>query len=126
MLLWIIRLYNVTQSSGLSLIISAPQSNNAVSTFQIICRVLSFVLDNSWSDEQTINPLPKLIEYLLHVYQTYIQPFSMEVDRREIWHQVDVSTMIYICRYCVFTLWGRLIDLLSNWLNANVIWARTL
>ena len=37
----------------------------------------------------------------------YIQPFSMEVDWQEIWHQMDVSTTFYICRYCVFTLWGR-------------------
>ncbi len=37
-----------------------PQSKNAVSTFQITCRVLSFVLENSWSDEQRINPLPLL------------------------------------------------------------------
>ncbi len=22
---------------------------------------------------------------------------------------MDVSTMFYICRYCVFTLWGRLV-----------------
>ncbi len=34
----------------------------------------------------------------------YIQPFSMEVDCRKIWHQMDVSVTFYICRYCVFTL----------------------
>ncbi len=42
-----------------------------------------------------------------YISYMYIQPFSMEVDWREIWHQMDVSTMFYICRYCVFTLWGR-------------------
>ncbi len=37
-----------------------PQSKNAVpvSTFRITCTVLSFVLENSWSNEQTTNPLP--------------------------------------------------------------------
>ncbi len=38
------------------------------------------------------------IYYIKHMY---IQPFSMGVDWREIWHQMDVSTMFYICRYCV-------------------------
>ncbi len=37
----------------------------------------------------------------------YIQPCSMKVDWREILHQMDVSTMFYNCRYCVFTLWRR-------------------
>ncbi len=37
----------------------------------------------------------------------YIQLFCMEVNWRKIWHLVDVSTMFYICRYCVFTLWRR-------------------
>ncbi len=37
----------------------------------------------------------------------YIQPLSMEVEWWAFWHQMDVSTMLYICRYCIFTLWGR-------------------
>ena len=37
----------------------------------------------------------------------YIQSFSMEVDWPEIWCLMEVSTMFYICRCCVFTLWGR-------------------
>ena len=44
---------------------SAPQSKNAVSTFQIICRVLSFVLENSWSDEQMITTESHHILYYL-------------------------------------------------------------
>ena len=38
---------------AVSMAYSSPQSKNAVSTFQITFRVLSF-----WSDEQTLNPLP--------------------------------------------------------------------
>ncbi len=42
-----------------TIFVTAPQSKNAASTFQITYRVLSFVLENSWSYEQTINnPLP--------------------------------------------------------------------
>ena len=41
-----------------SVYISAPQSKNAVSVYQTTRRALSFVLENSKSDLQTINPLP--------------------------------------------------------------------
>ncbi len=44
---------------------------------------------------------------ICYIKHMYLQPFSMEVDWWEICHQMDVSTMFYICRYCVFTLWGR-------------------
>ncbi len=33
----------------------------------------------------------------------YIQPFTKGVDWPEIWHLMEVSTMFYICGYCVFT-----------------------
>ncbi len=45
------------------------------------------------------------IYYIKHNVHT---TFYMEVDWWEIWHQMDVSTMFYICKYCVFTLWGRM------------------
>ena len=32
----------------------------------------------------------------------YIQPFSMEVDWRQIWHQMGVSTKFYICEILRF------------------------
>ncbi len=48
----------------------------------------------------------------------YIQPFSMEVDSPEIGCLMDVSTMFYICTYCVFTLWGR--SVLINWVETCV------
>ncbi len=51
------------------LVKSAPESKKAVSTIQITCRVLFFVLENSWSDEQTIL-FYNWREYLL--YQTYV------------------------------------------------------
>ncbi len=76
---------------------SAPQSNNAVSTFQITCRVLSYVLKNSSSI--TKGSISTNIKHM------HIQPFSIGVNWRENWHQMNVSTMSYICRYYVFTLW---------------------
>ena len=45
----------------------------------------------------------------------YIQPFSMEVDWPEILCSMEVSTVFYICRYCVFTLWAGT-TLLLRWL----------
>ena len=43
------------------------------------------------------------IYYTKHMY---IQPFSIEVDWPEIWCLMKISTMFYICTYCIFTLWG--------------------
>ncbi len=57
-----------------------------------------------WADNQSSSIYKGSIYYIKHMY---IQPFSMELDWREIWHQMDVSTMFYNCRYCIFTLWGR-------------------
>ena len=37
----------------------------------------------------------------------YIQPFSMQVNWSEIWCLMKVSTLFYICRYWIFTLWVR-------------------
>ncbi len=58
------------------------------------------------ADDQFSSITKGSIYYVKHMYT---QPFSMEVDWQEIWHQMDVSTtcMCYICRYCIFTLWGR-------------------
>ena len=59
-----------------------------------------------WADNLSSSMTKGRIYYIKHLY---IQPFSMEVDWREIRHQMDVSNMFYICRHCVFTLWGRLL-----------------
>ncbi len=45
--------------------------------------------------------------YLERFLNMYIQPFSTVVDWAEIWYLMEVSTMFYICRYCVFTWGGR-------------------
>ncbi len=44
-----------------------------------------------------------------HIKHIYIQPFTTVVDWPEIWCLMEVSTMFYICRYCVFTWCGRVI-----------------
>ncbi len=36
----------------------------------------------------------------------YIQPFSMEVDRQEIWYKIDVSTNIFKFVDTAFLLCG--------------------
>ena len=45
---------------------------------------------------------------IYHIKHMYIQLFSMEVDCPEIWCLIEVSTMLQICTYYVFTLQGRL------------------
>ena len=55
---------------------------------------------------------------ICHVKHVYIQPFTTVVDWPEIACLMEVSTMFYICRYCVFTWWGRFIK--------HPIWNNTL
>ena len=69
------------------------------STFFCLRKFLKWLADNQSSSITKEN-----ICYIKHMH---IQPFSMEVDWWEIWHYMDVSAMFDICRYCVFTLWGR-------------------
>ncbi len=44
---------------------------------------------------------------IYHINHMYIQPFNTVVDWSEIWWLMEVSTMVYICRYYVFTWGGR-------------------
>ncbi len=92
---------HVMEGEDLRVYISAPQSKNAVSTFQITCRVLFFCLGKllKWlADDQSSSITKGSIYYINYMN---IQPFSMKVDWKEIWHQMDVCSMFYICRYCV-------------------------
>ncbi len=43
---------------------------------------------------------------IYNIKDMYIPPFTT-VDWPEIWSLMDVSTMFYIFRYCVFTWYGR-------------------
>ncbi len=53
--------------------------------------------------------LKKLVCFLItkgsiyYIKHMFIQLFTMGVDWPEIWHLMDISTMFYICRYCIFT-----------------------
>ena len=42
-------------------------------------------------------------ESIYHIKHMYIKPFTTAVDWWEIWRLMEVSTMFYTCRYCVFT-----------------------
>ncbi len=44
---------------------------------------------------------------IYHIKHMYIQHFAMGEDWPEIERLMEVSTMFYICRYCVFTWYGR-------------------
>ncbi len=73
------------------------------------------------ADDQSSSITKESIFYIKHMY---VQPLSMEVDWWEIWHQMDVSTMFYICIYCVFTLWGRA-EVLSDKITVKMNWTLT-
>ncbi len=47
---------------------------------------------------------------IYHFKRMYMQPFTTVVDWAEIQRLMEVSTMFYICRYRVFTWWGRTSD----------------
>ncbi len=75
-----------------------------------------------WADDQS-SSIPKGSIYCIK--HMHIQPFSMEADWQEIWHQMDVSAMFYICRHCIFTWWGRygrwaIKTIKSKWQNHHI------
>ncbi len=57
------------------------------------------------ADDQRSSTTKESIYCIKHMY---IHPFSMEKVWPEIWRIMEVSTMFYICTYCIFILWGRL------------------
>ena len=83
---------------------SAPPSKNALSHFKFhanyyLGRFLKKLADNHCSS------ITKGRIY--HVNHMYIQPFTTVVDWPEIGCLKEVSALLYICRYCVFTWDGR-------------------
>ncbi len=78
----------------------ASLRKNAVSAFQISCKLLSFTLEDSLKNQQTIISE----DSIYHIKYMYIHHFTTTLDGPEIWCLMEVSTMFYICRYCVFFL----------------------
>ena len=79
--------------------------------FRFHAKLLSFTLEypcrNYIADDQCSSVIKGSIH---HIKYMYIQPFTTPVDWPEIWRLMEVSTMFYICRCCVFTWWGRFIE----------------
>ncbi len=57
---------------------------------------------------------------IYHITHMYIHPFTTVVDWPEIECLMEVSTMFYICRYCIFTWDGRIPEF--NFDTASAIW----
>ncbi len=74
---------------------SAPLSKNAVSAFRFHANY--FLL--TWKIPLKVSSI--------HIKHMYIQPFTTIVDWPEVGCLMEVSTILYICRYCVFTWYGR-------------------
>ncbi len=86
---------------------TAPPRKNAVSAFQVSSKLLLFYLGRflkKLADDQC-SSITKGSIY--HIKYMYIHPFTIVVNWPEIGGLMEVSTMFYICRYCVFTWWGR-------------------
>ncbi len=87
---------------------SAPQSQNAVCAFQITFKLLSFTLEDSWRNEQSMHfkrTKGTSKSSIYHVKHMSIQPFTMGVNWPEFVCLMAVSIMCDICTYCVFTLY---------------------
>ncbi len=69
--------------------------NHTQNTFSCLENFLKKLADDQCSS------IPKGSIY--HINHMYIQPFTTVVDWPEIGCMMEVSTMFYICRYCVFT-----------------------
>ena len=80
----------------------APQSKNVVCAFNIthIVYFLFYLKIAEKKDYHCSSITKGSIYYIEHMY---IQPFSMEVYWPEIQHLISVSTMSYLCTYCLFT-----------------------
>ncbi len=85
----------------LGLGLSAPLRKNAVSALQILCKLLSFTLEDSWRDDQYLSITKDSI------YEIYYAPFTTVVDWPDIWCFMEVR-LFYIWRYCVFTWWANI------------------
>ena len=96
-------------------ILSIHLSHKVKTQYAFVCTrgVLSFALQNSRRNEQTINALPyiKIISTI-----TNIQPFKMDLDKSEIWRlKMEVSIIcFYICT-CVFYFVGSDTDIMFVW-----------
>ncbi len=77
---------------------SAPPSKNAVSAFQISCKLLPFTSEDSRRNYQMINALPP--------YQTCTYNFLPVVDWPEFGCLMKVSTMLfYLQILCFYLVW---------------------
>ncbi len=87
---------------------SASQSKNAVSTFQMIRRILYFVLENflKWLADDQPSSITKTVSTISNIIM-YIQPFTAYCG---LTRNLTFNERIYyvlFCRYFIFTLWGR-------------------
>ena len=89
------------KSQGMHYIHSAPPSKNAVSAIQISSKLFSLTLEDSWTISRQCPFITK--DSIYHISHMYIQPLTTVVYWPKIGRLMEVSTMFYICRYCVFT-----------------------
>ncbi len=90
---------------------------NAVSAFQISCKLLSFTLKDSWRSLPWKIPEEisrrSMLSKTVSTISNVIQPFTTLVDWQEIRCLREVSAIFYICRYCVFTWYDRYAALMT-------------
>ncbi len=103
-------LFNLTEGCRVSYN-SAPVSKNAVSAFQISCKTTFFYLGRfvkKLADDHCSSIL-KTVYTISNIMS--IQPFKMGMDWTEIARLMEVSFIFNICRFCVFTWYGRALKL---------------
>ena len=98
--------YYLSLGMCIPLLMSFSQSKNAVCASQTNCKLLTFPLEKSCRNEQTVIFFHNKgsIYYIKH---GQIQLFDMRVGWSENICLMEVSVMIYKCTYYVFTFYGR-------------------
>ncbi len=74
---------------------SAPPSKKAVSAFQILCKLLSFTLKDSWTDKQTINALPLLKTVSITLNNEHTTFYNSSGLTRNVMFNGSISYVLY-------------------------------
>ncbi len=102
----------------------APLRKNTVSTllhFRFYANY--FLLPWKFLKKLTDNQCSSITkDSIYHIMKhMYIQPFTIVVDWPDIGCLMEVSTMSYNCRYCVFTWWGRWVMLQKEMSSIGIL-----
>ncbi len=85
--------------------------------YQITCKLLSFILEDSWTEETTRQSmLFQITEGCVYHIKYYIYTtFYHSMDWPELGCLMEVTILFDTCTYCILTLYDRMTGLLHMW-----------